>query len=85
MSFELAGGDGLLIAADVATSTIVSFEHPEWVFGFDTLPEVAIRTRQRFLDRAATDREKVLGYHWSYPGVGYAERYGSTFRFLPSL
>jgi len=85
LSFELAGGDGLLIAADVATSAIVSFEHPEWVFGFDTLPEVAIRTRQRFLDRAATDRQKLLGYHWSYPGLGYAERHGNAFRFLPSL
>ena len=85
LSFELAGGDGLLIAADVAKSAIVSFEHPEWVFGFDTLPEVAIRTRQQFLDRAATDRLKLLGYHWSYPGLGYAERHGNAFRFLPSL
>ena len=61
MSFELAGRDGLLIAADVATSAIVSFEHPDWVFGFDTLPEIVIRTRRRFLDRAATDRETMLG------------------------
>ena len=83
LSFELAGGDGLLIAADVATSTIVSFEHPEWVFGFDTLPEAAIRTRQRFLDRAAADRPMLLGYHWSYPGLGYAERHGDAFRFVP--
>jgi glyoxylase-like metal-dependent hydrolase (beta-lactamase superfamily II) len=85
LSFELAGGDGLLIAADVATSAIVSFEHPEWIFGFDTLPEIAIRTRQRFLDRAAIDRQKLLGYHWSYPGVGYAERHGNAFHFLPSF
>src|SRR3954462_8224983 len=63
LSFELAGDEGLLIAADVATNAIVSFELPEWVFGFDTLPQVAIRTRQRFLDRAATDRHKLLGYH----------------------
>lgn len=85
LSFELAGGDGLLIAADVATSAIVSFEHPEWVFGFDTLPEIGIRTREQFLDRAATDRQKLLGYHWSYPGLGYAERHGNAFRFVPSL
>ena len=84
LSFELAGSDGLLIAADVATSAIVSFEHPEWVFGFDTLPDIAIRTRQHFLDRAATDRQKLLGYHWSYPGLGYAERRGDAFRFVPS-
>ena len=85
LSFELAGDEGLLIAADVATSAIVSFEHPEWIFGFDTLPDVAISTRQHFLDRAATDRHKLLGYHWPYPGIGYAERDGSAFRFVPCL
>ena len=84
LSFELSGGEGLLIAADVATSAIVSFEHPEWVFGFDTLPDVAIRSRRSFLDRAATDRPKLLGYHWPYPGLGYAERHGGAFQFVPS-
>jgi glyoxylase-like metal-dependent hydrolase (beta-lactamase superfamily II) len=84
LSFELAGGDGLLIAADVATSSIVSFEHPEWVFGFDTLPEIAIRTRRSFLDRAATDRPQLLGYHWPYPGLGTAERHQTAYRFCPS-
>ena len=85
LSFELGGDEGLLIAVDVATSIIVSFEHPEWVFGFDTQPEIAIKTRQRFLDRAATDRHKLLGYHWRYPGLGYAERQGTAFRFIPCL
>ncbi len=83
LSFELSGGDGLIIAADAATSSIVSFEHPEWVFGFDALPDLAIRTRQRLLDRAATDRPKLLGYHWCYPGLGHAERHGTAFRFIP--
>jgi glyoxylase-like metal-dependent hydrolase (beta-lactamase superfamily II) len=84
LSFELAGGDGLLIAADVATSSIVSFEHPEWIFGFDTFPEIAVRTRQSFLDRAATDRPQLLGYHWPYPGLGTAERHKAAYRFCPS-
>ena len=82
LSFELTGGDGLLIAADVATSSIVSFEHPEWVFGFDTLQEMAISTRRQFLDRAATDRPKLLGYHWPYPGLGYADRQGKELQFV---
>ena len=84
LSFELAGGDGLLIAVDVANNEIVSFRHPDWTFGYDTDPELGIRTRQRFLDRAATDRTKLLGYHWAYPGVGYAERDGLGYRFAPS-
>ena len=56
LSFELAGGDGLIITADAATNQIVAFEHPDWAFGYDTLPDVAIKNRQRLLDQAATDR-----------------------------
>src|SRR5450432_1472797 len=54
LSFELAGADGLIITADVANNQIVSFEHPEWKFGYDTLPDLAINNRLKLLDRAAT-------------------------------
>jgi glyoxylase-like metal-dependent hydrolase (beta-lactamase superfamily II) len=82
LSFELAGAEGMLITADVANNQIVSFEHPDWKFGYDTLPELAISNRFKLLDRAATDKVKLLGYHWEYPGVGYADRTGNAFRFV---
>jgi glyoxylase-like metal-dependent hydrolase (beta-lactamase superfamily II) len=85
LSFELSGGDGLIITADATTNQIVSFEHPEWRFGYDTLPEVAIRNRVRLVDRAATDRLKLLGYHLVYPGVGYVERHRGATRFSPAV
>ena len=83
LSFALTGADGLIIAADVATNQIVSFEHPEWKFGYDTSPDLAIRNRVRFVDRAATDRIRLLGYHWTYPGVGHVERHLGKTRFVP--
>jgi glyoxylase-like metal-dependent hydrolase (beta-lactamase superfamily II) len=82
ISFELAGGDGLIVAGDVTTSNVVFFERPDWHFGFDTEPEIALRNRRAFLDRAATEKIKMLGYHWAYPGVGYAERKGGAYRFI---
>jgi glyoxylase-like metal-dependent hydrolase (beta-lactamase superfamily II) len=82
VSFELAGSDPLLINGDVVTSNLVFFEHPDWHFGFDTEPEIALSTRRSILDRVAAEKIKMLGYHWPYPGVGYAERTGSTFRFI---
>ena len=84
LSFEIAGGDGLLIAVDVANNEVVSFEHPDWRFGYDTAPDLGISTRLRFLDRAAKDRTRLLGYHWAYPGLGFAERNGGAFRFTRS-
>lgn len=82
VSYALEGGSGLIINGDVATSNLVFFEHPDWHFGFDTDPEMALQTRRRFLDRVATDKVTMLGYHWPYPGVGMAERRGLAYRFL---
>jgi len=83
ISLEMAGGDGLIISADAATNEIASFLHPEARFGYDTIPELAIRNRARLIERAASDRTKLLGYHWTYPGVGFAERKGNGYRYVP--
>ncbi|TAX42081.1 MBL fold metallo-hydrolase [Rhizobium leguminosarum] len=83
ISLELAGDGSLLIAGDVIPNDIVSFENPDWHFGFDTEPEIALKNRAALLDKAANERLRMLGYHWTYPGVGYVERNGSAYRFLP--
>jgi hypothetical protein len=47
-----------------------------------------LEDRQAFLDRASAKRIavaekiKVLGGHWAYPGAGYTERRGVTYRFI---
>ena len=41
-------------------------------------------TRKAILDRAATDKAKLVGYHWTYPGVGFAERSGTAYTFAPA-
>ncbi|MGM4913176.1 MBL fold metallo-hydrolase [Rhizobium sp. 768_B6_N1_8] len=83
ISLELAGDGNLLIAGDVIPNDIISFENPRWHFGFDTEPEVAISNRAALLDKAENEKLRMLGYHWTYPGVGYVERKGSAYRFLP--
>ncbi|MGR9203974.1 MBL fold metallo-hydrolase [Rhizobium leguminosarum] len=82
ISLELAGDGNLLIAGDVIPNNIVSFENPNWHFGFDTEPEIALRNRASLLDKAANEKLQVLGYHWTYPGVGYVERNGTAYRLL---
>ena len=83
LSLEMAGGEGLIISGDAATNEIASFRHPRSPFGYDTIPNLAITNRARLIERAATDRIKLLGYHWTYPGVGFAEREGNGYRYVP--
>lgn len=82
LSFEVAGDEGLIIAVDTATSEFVGLEHPDWHFGYDSIPELAVKNRKRLLDRASADRTKLLGFHWTYPGVGFAEVHGGAYRFV---
>jgi glyoxylase-like metal-dependent hydrolase (beta-lactamase superfamily II) len=81
ISLEMSGGEGLIITGDSVTNEIVSFEHPEWILGFDADPGIAIDTRKKLLDRAATDKIKMLGYHLAYPGVGFAEKKDAAYVF----
>lgn len=84
ISIELAGRDNLLITGDACTNDVIFFQHPHWHFGFDTDAELALKNRRALLDRAASEKLKLLGYHWTYPGVGYAERKGDAYRFVPA-
>jgi glyoxylase-like metal-dependent hydrolase (beta-lactamase superfamily II) len=84
ISLEMTGGDGLIISADAVTNEIASFKHPKGRFGYDTISDLAIKNRVRLIDRAASDRTKLLGYHWTYPGVGFAEQAGAGYRYVPA-
>lgn len=65
-----SGGDRLLHVADAVHHHAVSFANPEWVYNYDTLPKLAVETRHRLLDRAATERLRVFGSHLPFPGLG---------------
>ena len=82
ISLEIAGGEGLIIVGDVAANAVVSFAHPEWRFAIDTVPELAITSRRRMLERAVTDKPRLLGSHWPYPGLGVVQRKDSAYRFV---
>jgi len=85
VSFEVAGGDGLIIMGDVANSVVSGFAHPEWHFGFDAVPEQASATRKAILARSAADKIKLLGYHWPSPGIGVAIADGAAFKYEPAV
>lgn len=82
VSLALAGGDGLIVGGDVLTHPLISFAHPEWRPIADHVPEQAVQTRKALLDRLATDRSKLIGFHLPYPGVGIVERKDLAYRFV---
>ncbi len=83
VSFELAGGDGLIITADAITNPLVFFPHPDWKFGFDADHAMAIANRKKLLDMASAGKKKLLGYHWPYPGIGMAEAKDGAYVYVP--
>jgi hypothetical protein len=47
-------------------------------------PGMAVDTRKRLLDRAATERMPVVGYHFDMPATGRVERAGAGYRLVPA-
>ena len=70
VSLFVEGEPGLIITGDVIGDPAFNVSHPDWVFGFDFDPEMAIATRRSLLGRAAADGNQILSYHAPYPGVG---------------
>jgi glyoxylase-like metal-dependent hydrolase (beta-lactamase superfamily II) len=79
-----SGGKQLLIWADAANHYVMSVQRPDWHVSFDADKEAAAATRKRLFDQAATDRIPVTGYHMPFPAVGYIEKSGSAYRWVPA-
>jgi glyoxylase-like metal-dependent hydrolase (beta-lactamase superfamily II) len=84
VSFELAGGDGLIVTGDAITNTTVFFAHPDWKMGSDADGPTAGKSRKMLLDMASTGKKKMLGYHWPYPGIGMVEAKDGAYAFVPA-
>ena len=83
VSIALAGGDGLIVGGDALTHPLISFQHPEWrPPAGDHVPNQAAETRRKLLDRLATDRSKLIGFHLPYPGLGTVEHKDGAYRFV---
>ena len=48
---------------------------------FDYEPAQAITSRKAILDRAATDRVMVMGYHFPFPAIGHVVRRDTAYHW----
>jgi glyoxylase-like metal-dependent hydrolase (beta-lactamase superfamily II) len=79
-----SGKESLLVTADVANHPVLFLRHPEWVFGYDFDPTGAVATRKRILGELATDRTRILAYHFPFPGIGRVKAmWSGAYEFIP--
>jgi glyoxylase-like metal-dependent hydrolase (beta-lactamase superfamily II) len=84
-SFVIASGNAkLLYIADTTNHPVLFARNPEWHLWADMDKPAAVSARKRLLDMAAADRLPIAGYHYPFPAVGYIEKRGSGYNFVPA-
>jgi glyoxylase-like metal-dependent hydrolase (beta-lactamase superfamily II) len=78
-----SGKESLLVWGDIIHAQALQFAHPEWAIAFDSDPDIAIATRRKVFDMAASDRLTIAGAHVPFPGIGHVARAGSAYSYLP--
>src|SRR5580693_8723987 len=74
-----AGQEQFMHMGDIAHNPVTGLRHPDWTTVFDYEPAQAIKSRKTILDRVATDRLMVMGYHFPFPGVGHVVRQDTAY------
>ena len=64
-----SGGEQLLHISDAVLNP-VHLEQLDWHPVYDLLPEQAMATKRQLLDRAASEKTLVFGFHFPFPGLG---------------
>jgi glyoxylase-like metal-dependent hydrolase (beta-lactamase superfamily II) len=84
--FRIGGNDGVLIWGDIMHMPEVQSRHPEASLVFDYDPAMAVATRQKMLDQAATDRLTVAGMHLHFSGFAHVgRRAGGGYAVVPEV
>jgi glyoxylase-like metal-dependent hydrolase (beta-lactamase superfamily II) len=75
------GSESVMVVGDVITNAAYSFSNPEWEMGTDSDPAQGVKARKALLDRLATDKTHMIGYHLPHPGLGYVEKKNGAYTY----
>jgi glyoxylase-like metal-dependent hydrolase (beta-lactamase superfamily II) len=78
-----SGKSELLLWGDIVHNAALQFAEPERAISFDTDPALAIASRKRVFDMAATDRLLIAGAHLPFPGLGHVARASTGYAYVP--
>jgi glyoxylase-like metal-dependent hydrolase (beta-lactamase superfamily II) len=76
-------GKRMINWADTAGHYIVSLQRPDLHLDVDDDKDKAVATRKRIFDMVASENMLVAGFHMPFPGLGYVERAGGGYRWVP--
>ena len=72
-----------MIWGDCAHHEVASLARPDWHALFDMDKQQGAATRKRIYAMAAAERLPVVGYHASFPSVGFVQKEREGYRWLP--
>ena len=73
----------MLVLSDTSNHPKLFVRHPEWQPVLDMDGAAAVATRKKLLDRAASDRMLVQGYHFPFPTSGHIVKSDSGVEPIP--
>jgi glyoxylase-like metal-dependent hydrolase (beta-lactamase superfamily II) len=76
-----SGNEQFMHMGDIAHNPVTSLQHPDWTPVFDYEPAQAIKSRKAILDRVATDRLMVMGFHFPFPAIGHVVRHDTAYHW----
>lgn len=74
----------LMLTADTANHYVASLQRPDWHVAFDFDKKAAAATRKAIFGRIADAGMPFIGHHMPFPSIGYVERMGDGFRYVPA-
>ena len=77
-------GQRVLNWADVANNSVFAIQQPDWHVFFDADKPAGAATRRRIFDMVSNEKLAVIGYHMPFPALGYVEKVGTSYRWLPA-
>jgi glyoxylase-like metal-dependent hydrolase (beta-lactamase superfamily II) len=81
----VSGGQALVMWTDVVHLPAIQFKNPEAGLAFDVDGDQARETRKKILDEVARERTLIAGCHLEFPALGYVDRDGAGYSFVPVL
>lgn len=85
MAFHVeSDGRRLVLIADASNHYVASIQRPDWHVSFDMDKENAVEARKRLLDMIAAEKVPFTGYHMPFPAVGFIEKTGTSYRYVPA-